>query len=120
MQVEVTEQNIVLYGLVQLTGNTAEELMRLAKEAEEKGFALTCRIPDIDDVLEMNVFDSDTVTEAPEGIEHTHPNSGIAEHARVIDSIGEVLYVSLDKEGLFGPVEIVQGEVVDNKEENDG
>jgi hypothetical protein len=57
MNVEVTEENILKYDLVQLTGNSKEALLQAAKEALESGYTLTCRIPDpVDDVLHMNIF----------------------------------------------------------------
>jgi len=58
MQVEVNEQNIVLYGLVQLTGNSAETLLKHAAEAASQGYVLTCRIPDVEETIDMNVFEA--------------------------------------------------------------
>jgi hypothetical protein len=58
MQVEVTEENIVLYGLVQLTGNTSDELLMHAEQARESGYILMCRIPGADDVIDINVFEA--------------------------------------------------------------
>lgn len=66
MNVEVNEENILKYGLVQLTGNTKEELLQAAKEAEASGYTLTCRIPEVEDVLEVNIFqhgDGEEVTD---------------------------------------------------------
>lgn len=56
MHVEVNERNIDLYGLAQLTGNTREQMLSRAAEAAEKGYVLSCEVPD-DQVLEHNVFD---------------------------------------------------------------
>ena len=59
MQIEVNEQNIVLYGLVQLTGNSTETLLMHAEQARQNGYVLTCRIPDIEqDLIDMNVFEA--------------------------------------------------------------
>jgi hypothetical protein len=58
VQVEVNEENIVKYDLVRLTGNTKEDLLAAAARAEEEGYVLTCRIPEVTDVLHMNVFDA--------------------------------------------------------------
>lgn len=57
MQIEVNEQNIVLYGLVQYTGNSTEVLLKHAEEARENGYVLTCEVPDTDDI-DVNVFDA--------------------------------------------------------------
>lgn len=54
-QVEVNEQNIILFGLVQLTGNSSEDLMRAAKEAEGNGYILAVTIPD--DKIDVNIFE---------------------------------------------------------------
>lgn len=56
MQVEVTEQNIILYGLVQLTGNSAETMLEKAQQARDAGYVLTVDIPDNDDI-DINAFD---------------------------------------------------------------
>jgi len=58
MHVEVNEQNIVLYGLVQLTGNTAEDLLQNAEEAKKNGYVLSCDVPLADDLVESNVFEA--------------------------------------------------------------
>jgi hypothetical protein len=58
VQVEVNEQNIVLYGLVQLTGNSTETLLKHAAEAAAAGYVLTCRIPDVEELIDMNVFEA--------------------------------------------------------------
>lgn len=56
MQVEVTAANIVKFGLVQLTGNSVETMLTLAREAADTGHILTVEIPD-DQLVHMNVFD---------------------------------------------------------------
>lgn len=56
MQVEVNETNIDQFGLVQLTGNTREELLVRADEAATHGFVLSVTVPD-DQLIEQNVFD---------------------------------------------------------------
>lgn len=58
MQVEVNEQNIVLYGLVQLTGNSAEVLLQHAEDAKKHGYVLSCNIPDPEETIDMNVFEA--------------------------------------------------------------
>jgi hypothetical protein len=55
MNVEVNEQNIIKFGLVQLTGNSVEVLLTRAKEARESGYILTVELPD--DQIPVNVFD---------------------------------------------------------------
>lgn len=75
MQVEINEQNIVKYNLVQLTGNTTEELMTAAAEAEANGYVLSCRIPDVDELLEHNVFES--VNGDPVSPEDLEPDEAI-------------------------------------------
>jgi len=71
MQVEVNEQNIILYGLVQLTGNSAEKMLKLRDEAAKEGFTLFCKVPDIaDDLVEMNVFESADSEPADERLSH--------------------------------------------------
>ena len=56
MRVEVTEQNIIIFGLVQLTGNSSEVLMERAREAEKSGYILSVEVPDTDDI-DVNLFD---------------------------------------------------------------
>lgn len=53
-QVEVNELNIAVFELVQLTGNTKEELLVAAREAEASGHVLYCQIPDEEG--HINVF----------------------------------------------------------------
>jgi hypothetical protein len=73
MQVEVNEQNIVLYGLVQLTGNSAEVLLRHAEQAKAEGYVLTCRIPDVEETIDMNVFESTESEISPKEDEKPNP-----------------------------------------------
>lgn len=56
MQVDVTAENIVIYKLVELTGNSAEVMLQRAKEAEDEGYTLTCDVPE-DHILTANIFD---------------------------------------------------------------
>lgn len=105
MQVEVTLENIIAFNLVELTGNSAETLLKRAKEAEEAGYILAVEIPD--DKIDMNVFqhgvdvrpaDPDLQPgdgQSPYGSGQTEPASG-----RRID------------------VEVVEGEVIDSREDN--
>lgn len=55
MQVEVNEHTIVKYNLVELTGNSAEDLLRIAREARETGHVLTVTVPDD---VPVNIFDA--------------------------------------------------------------
>jgi hypothetical protein len=57
MIVEVNEENIALFALDKLTGNSVGELLAAAGRAEEEGYVLTCRVKP-EDVLEHNVFSS--------------------------------------------------------------
>jgi hypothetical protein len=76
MQVEVNAQNIIIYGLVQLTGNSAEEMLKHAAEAAEAGYILTCRIPDVEETIDMNVFEA-AGGEPSKPLEHKdHPMMG--------------------------------------------
>lgn len=54
MQVEVNGDNIDLFGLDVLTGNTKAELLRHALEAKKNNHVLTCEVPD----TIANVFDT--------------------------------------------------------------
>lgn len=121
MQVEVNEENILRFSLVQLTGNSKEDLLAAAARAEEEGYVLTCRIPDAtDDVLQTNIFeagDGEVVSdeklqafyETPNPITHKEEGVEIKEYptGRVIRIINE------------DPVEIVQGEVIETHMEED-
>ena len=75
MHVEVNEQNIILFGLVQLTGNSAEEMLAKAAEAREEGYTLTCEIPSIaEDLIKVNMFDAAGSEEADPNLGHeAHP-----------------------------------------------
>lgn len=56
MQIEITEENIEEYGLDELTGNSKEDLLRIAKEAADSGQALYFQVPDRTEAVH-NVFD---------------------------------------------------------------
>lgn len=56
MHVEVNEQNIDLYNLIELTGNSREEMLSRAAEAREQGHILSCDVPD-NLVIKQNVFE---------------------------------------------------------------
>lgn len=73
MEIDVTAQNIDDYGLDELTGNTKEELLRMASEAQLSGLDLKFKIPDAaSSERRMNVFDSiKGQPVAPEDLEHT-------------------------------------------------
>lgn len=111
MQVEVNEENIVRYNLVQLTGNTKEELLTAAKEAmnAEPSFVLYCRIPEpADDVLHTNVFESiPGYVPSDEELEAYHK---------------EVNRIVQEEEGKKKPgrdINVVQGEVIETHIEED-
>lgn len=55
MQVEVNEYTIVKYNLVELTNNSAEELLKIAQEAKDTGHILTVEVPDD---VNVNIFDA--------------------------------------------------------------
>lgn len=122
MQVEVNEENIVRFSLVQLTGNSKEALLEAAARAVEEGYVLTCRIPDAtDDVLQMNIFeaaDGEVVSDeklqafydTPNPITHKEEGIEVKEYPT-----GRVIRVLHD-----GPVEeVVQGEVIESHIEED-
>jgi hypothetical protein len=56
MLVEVNEKNIDKYNLVELTGNSREDMLSAAAEARINGHNLSCNVPD-DQVETENVFD---------------------------------------------------------------
>lgn len=53
MNVEVNAHNIEFFGLDILTGNTKEDLLRMALEAKKNNHVLTCEVP-----IDNNVFDA--------------------------------------------------------------
>jgi len=118
MQVEVNEQNIVIYGLVQLTGNTAEEMLREAKEAEDKGYILTCQIPDIgDELLNMNVFDAAGSEPADRSMKHggESPYGSMLLDENTISIFEKGRVVDVQFEGWNEPESnIVTGEVTES------
>lgn len=56
MHVEVNETNIDRYNLVELTGNSREFMLSKAADAAEKGFTISCNVPD-EKVAKFNVFE---------------------------------------------------------------
>ena len=56
MDVEVNEENIDLFALVEFTGNSREVMLSRAAEARQNGYILSVKIPD--DELHHNVFES--------------------------------------------------------------
>lgn len=115
MQVEVNEENIIKYGLVQFTGNTMEMMLLAARRAEVEGYTLLCEIPD-DNKIDINVFDHGmAVTPAD-------PFLGNEDHGPFLD----VETVGLDNGFLPGRVinvefadgihEVIEGEVVSEED----
>lgn len=107
MQVEVNLENIIRYDLVQLTGNTAEELMKAAAEAYDSGYTLTCRIPGPeDDVIHTNIFETaqgEIVSD--EEIEAFYHNQ---------NPIMDKEEGKKDPPGRIINVEVVEGEVIES------
>ncbi len=60
MDVEVNEENIDLFALAKLTGNTREEMLSQAADAAEAGYILSVNIPDTE--LHHNVFENYVAT----------------------------------------------------------
>jgi hypothetical protein len=57
MNVEVNEENIDLFALDEYTGNSKEELLALASEAEESGTVLAVKLPNMTPKEDTNLFD---------------------------------------------------------------
>lgn len=110
MHVEVNEQNIILYGLVQLTGNSAEEMLLAARRAELDGYVLTCEVPDTDDI-NINIFESAESTPAEPTIEHQNRIMD-AEEGKTAPA-GRVIGVHFDETGAH---EVVLGEATEKEE----
>lgn len=109
MQVEVNEENIVRYNLVQLTGNSKEELLTAAKQAEENGYVLTCRIPEpADDVLQMNIF---------EGAQGDVPDDDVLE--AFYNQPNRITHEEEGKKKLGREINVVPGEVIETHIEED-
>lgn len=107
MQVEVTPENILRYHLVELTGNSREELLRAAKEAYDSGYTLTCRIPEQeDDVIHVNIF------ETAQGEEVSDEELEAFYHQQ--NPIMRKEEGKKDPEGRIINVEIVEGEVIES------
>lgn len=119
-QIEVTPENIVKYNLVQLTGNSAEELMKAANEAFDAGYTLTCRIPD--DLLHVNVFDVVGGTEvSDEMMKHwEEAENVIVEGQRgrreIRDPEGNLIGVQFIPDARS---DVVQGEVVETHDDKE-
>lgn len=110
MQVEVNETNIILYNLVELTGNSAEDMLLAARRAELEGYVLTCQVPD-DLLIDFNVF-THGIDVSP-----ADPHLGNDDHGPYSDTEplkpkGRVIGVQFD-DGIH---EVVEGEVVDEGE----
>jgi hypothetical protein len=54
VQVEVNEENIDRFGLVELTNNSKEDLLRFAQQAKDNGHILTVALPE---EMTVNMFD---------------------------------------------------------------
>lgn len=69
-QVEVNEENIDRFALVELTGNTREEMLSMAADAAVKGYVFSVKVPD--ELLHMNIFDAAVEVETPvtDGLVH--------------------------------------------------
>lgn len=105
MQVEVTAQNIILYGLVELTGNPAEVMLQLAAEAEAEGHVLTCEVPDkvgVDKIIRQNMFDVAGSEPSPEEGDILNP---------IMNNDGKVLFANGPTVEL---IDVVSGEVVES------
>lgn len=84
MQIEVTLESIVRYGLVQLTGNSSEKMMELAEEAKQNGHVLCVEVPD-DDLVHMNIFEA-------AGSSPADPEMGNDRHPLDVETVkGEVI-----------------------------
>lgn len=116
MQVEVNEQNIILYGLAQLTGNSVETLMARAKEAENAGHILCVEVPDntgVDKIIRQNLFESAGSTPVPDDE---------IEHESLLMDGYEVGRYRVTPTGV-SIIDVVQGEVTDShilEEDEDG
>lgn len=110
IQVEVNEENILRFNLPLLTGNKTEDLLVAAKEAALAGHVLTCRVPKPAGYeVEINVFDAARTQPAPD--------DAYIRDATIHD-------VSITADPLPGYEfrivdEVVQGEVVDVRDETD-
>ena len=104
MHVEVNETNIALYELVKMTGNSKEELLKNAREAEESGYTLYCKIPDPEAPLEVNAFEHFDSEPAPK-----------------ITIVRDRHSYELSEDGVtnvdFNIVDVVQGEVISDEED---
>lgn len=109
MHVEVNEQNIILYGLVQLTGNSAEEMLAAARRAELDGYVLTCEVPDTDDIA-INVFESAGSTPAEPEIQHQ--NRIMDKEEGKTETPGRIIGVHFDQDGAH---EVVLGEATEKE-----
>lgn len=113
MQVEVNEENIVKYNLVQLTGNSAETLLTAAAEAKKNGYELTCRIPDDD--LHINVFEAAGATSvSEEQLKHWQEQENIIvegqrQRHEIRDEFGRLIGVQFDPNQ-----NVVKGEIVES------
>ncbi len=56
MDVEVNEENIELFSLVKMTGNSREDMLSWAADARANGLIVSVKIPDNE--LHQNVFDN--------------------------------------------------------------
>lgn len=114
IQVEVNEENIIRFNLVQLTGNTTEQMLVAAREALLSGHTLTCKIPKpegYEPEVVVNAFDAANAQPSFEA------EDDIPEYEASImyDKDGHVV----DVDFIPTPaVEVVEGEVVDDDDES--
>lgn len=119
MQVEVNEQNIILYGLVQLTGNSAEKMLQLRDEAAKEGLTLFCKVPDIaDDLVEMNVFETAGSEPADERLTHGGGDPFGEDKISLFDGSGRVIDVSV--ESLEEEADVATDESDETEEDQHG
>lgn len=113
MQIEVNQENIIKFNLVQMTGNSVEVLLQRAEEARQSGYVLAVQIPD--DLIHMNVFDaagSQAVDEEELRAQDQMVNPIVGDSPQ--PAYGRVVEVHVE-----GPVddpsgEIVEGEIVES------
>lgn len=88
MRVQVTEENILKYGLDVITGNHRVDLMARAREAELAGLDLWVKIPDVmggdtEAPTERNAFEHYDGLPEPDGFTHPQESLSLEEQAYV-------------------------------------
>lgn len=116
MQVEVNEENIERFGLVELTGNSKEHLLAEANHAHAQGTILYCKIPD--ELIHLNAFEVGVDNEpADEKIKHDGgadpfgKDNEFAERvkARIIDNVN-IISIGPDVDGVYPITEVNDAE----------